>query len=324
MGRALLATVIGVAVVLILSLMRYVSAPLPSVPADADAADRFLARRGKETLERVVGEGERPRPLGSEANASTRRALAAELKRIGFATETQRSLSCSAHGACGVVENVIGTLDGTSASLGALLLASHYDSVPISPGASDDGIGMAAMLEVARALAAGPRPLRTVVLLFTDGEEDGLLGADAFVASHPLAKRVKLVVNVDARGSSGPSEMFETSRGNAWLVKRMAARLEHPVTTSLFYEAYRRMPNDTDFTAFKRIAHGVNFANTSSIQNYHTPQDALRNLDARTLQHHGDQVLALARALARRGTATRRRRPRAVMPCGSTSSRRGS
>ena len=99
-------------------------------------------------------------------------------------------------------------------------------------------------------------------------------------------KRVRMTVNVDSRGSRGPSQMFETSRGNAWLVSLMARTLERPVTSSLYYEVYKRMPNDTDFTVTRTIAAGVNFANTAAIENYHTPLDTLAVADLGTLQHH--------------------------------------
>lgn len=295
MARALLATIAAVFAVLGLCLVRY--APPPPVPRDAPP-ERFSAQRARDVLEKIVSPDGKSRMLGSEHDARARKALLAELGKAGWKTETQRSLSCSHHGACAVVENVIGRLEGTDPSLPAVLVTAHHDSVPVSPGASDDGMGAAAVVETARALAAGQRPKRTVIVLLADGEEDGLLGADAFVVSHPLAKTVKLAVNVDARGSTGPSTMFETSSGNAWLISLMASEVKRPVTTSLFYEVYKRMPNDTDFTAVKRIAHGLNFANTAGIQHYHTPDDSLLTTDPGTLQHHGDHVLAATRALA--------------------------
>jgi hypothetical protein len=73
-------------------------------------------------------------------------------------------------------------------ALPAVLVMSHYDSVHNSPGAADDSLGAAAALEIARALKAGPQPARDVIFLFTDGEEAGLLGAEAFFARDPLLR----------------------------------------------------------------------------------------------------------------------------------------
>ena len=83
------------------------------------------------------------------------------------------------------------------------------------PAASDDGAGSAALLETIRALRARKQPLaHDVIVLFTDGEEAGLLGAAAFVREHPWAKDVAFMLNFEARGTSGRSFMFETGPGN--------------------------------------------------------------------------------------------------------------
>ncbi len=96
----------------------------------------------------------------------------------------------------------------------AVLATAHYDSVPAGPGTSDDGAGAAVVVELARIFAT--RQTRNdVIFLVTDGEETGLRGATAFAEHHPLMARVGVVVNVEARGASGPSLMFETGPGNA-------------------------------------------------------------------------------------------------------------
>ena len=100
-----------------------------------------------------------------------------------------------------------------------------------------------------------------LIFLFTDGEEAGLLGAKAFVDEHPWAKDVRLVLNFDARGNSGSAIMFETSNQNGALIRGFARSAPYPVTTSLSYEIYKRLPNNTDFTEFRRAGlAGLNFA----------------------------------------------------------------
>ena len=143
----------------------------------------------------------------------------------------------------------------------AVILAGHYDSVSSGPGASDDGHSVAMELETLRALRSGP-PLRNdIVFLFTDSEEGGLLGAKAFVEHHPLAKQAGLVMNFEARGTSGPAMMFETSEGNGRIVREFAAAAPDPITSSLSYEAYKLLPNDTDLTIFKQAGlPGLGFA----------------------------------------------------------------
>ena len=82
------------------------------------------------------------------------------------------------------------------------MLAAHYDSVAACPGPSDDGAAVAAMLESVRALLTVDLLRNDLVLLITDGEEDGLLGAAAFAPKYPLADRRAVVLNWEAR--AGP------------------------------------------------------------------------------------------------------------------------
>jgi hypothetical protein len=196
------------------------------------------------------------------------------------------------------VANVLARLPGREPGKSVLLM-SHYDSVPAGPGASDDMTGVAAILEIARVLKAGPPPRHGVLLLFSDGEEAALLGSRAFVASSPAMQEVGAVVNLEARGSSGPSLMFETSGPDAWTVSRFASGVPRPFATSLSSTIYRYMANDTDLTVFKgRRVPGLNFAFIGEPSHYHTAADSFANASADSLQHHGDNALAAVRALA--------------------------
>ena len=85
--------------------------------------------------------------------------------------------------------------------------------------------GVATILEGLRAYnASGKKPLNDIIVVFTDAEEIGLVGASLFVDKHPWAKNVGLVLNFEARGSGGPSNMIvETNGGNTNLIKAFAA-----------------------------------------------------------------------------------------------------
>lgn len=280
----------------VFALMQVRVAPPVPKPADA-AATEFSAGRARVILRDLVGDG-RPHPTGTEANARVRERILVELSRLGYAPEVQNAFACDRYGTCGAVKNVLALLPGAQAGK-AVLLAAHYDSVAAGPGASDDGAGVAALLEIARALKGDPPRRNPVIFLLDDGEEAGLLGAKAFAEGHPWAREVGAVINVEARGSRGPSLMFETSPDNAWLVRLLAASVERPVTSSLFYSVSQRLPNDTDLTVFKEHGlAGLNFAYVGGVMHYHTPLDSFENADPRSLQHHGDNALAMARALA--------------------------
>lgn len=257
--------------------------------------------RALQTLEGLIPDG--PHPVGSAANAGVRDRIIGEFARLGLETRIQTRLVCNDEGVCGQVENLLASFpepaqDPHESGLPGILLVAHYDSVPAGPGAGDDLSGVACLLEVARALAAeaGPEQER-VSFLVTDGEEIGLLGAHAFVAHHPWLARIDSVINLEARGSSGPSLLFETGAENSWLMELYAAHAPRPSATSYSVEVYRRMPNDTDFSPFRdRGISGVNFAFIEDSHNYHTANDTVDRLDPRSLQHHGDNVLPLVRA----------------------------
>src|SRR5436309_3266412 len=74
-----------------------------------------------------------------------------------------------------------------------------------------------------------------IVYLVTDAEEVALLGAEGFVSDPALLRSTAAVINVEARGTSGPSFLFETSRRNAWLARIIAHALPRPATSSLYY-----------------------------------------------------------------------------------------
>ena len=292
------AGLIAALALLALALLLAVVQSGPPSPRGADApASEFSAARALEVQRGFMGDGV-PHPVGTPANARVREKILAHLRGLGYAPEVQQAFACSPWGNCARVSNVLAHLPGREPGKSVLLMA-HYDSVPAGPGAGDDGAGVAAVLEVARILKAGPPPRHGVMLLITDGEEIGLLGARAFAEQSPALAEVGAVVNLEARGTGGPSLMFETSGPDGWLVSRWAAGASRPFTSSLFSTIYRNMPNDTDLTVFRRRnIPGMNFAFIDSPTHYHTPLDNLRNLSPASLQHHGDNALAAVRGLA--------------------------
>lgn len=270
---------------------------VPSMPAHGVADDQFSGRRAYTLLGRLYA-GARPHPVGSTANMILRERISFALRRLGYYPRTQREFVCNRWGTCATVENIIAELPGRENGKSVVLM-SHYDSVPAGPGVGDDGSGVAITLEVARILKREEPPRNTVVFLITDGEEAGLLGAQAFVEHEPAAKNIGAVVNLEARGTGGNSYMFETNRDNAWVVALLGRALSRPATSSLFYEMYKRLPNDTDFSVLKRAGiQGTNFAFIGGALRYHTPLDDLHHLSDATLEQQGENALAMLRAFA--------------------------
>ena len=301
MLRALL-----VATALVLAVVLGVAPIAPMVPAPASApATEFSAERAMRTLAVIAA---KPHPTGTAADDEVREYLIHELEALGFEVDVQDATALTdvyakrwgipvvaAH-----VRNIVARRQGKESGP-ALLLMAHYDSRELAPGASDDGYGTATLLETARALAATPPLRHDVVVLLTEGEEEGLLGARAFLEESPLAHEVGLVLNFEARGDRGPVLMFQTSEQAGALIDVLASVAPHVAATSLSQEVYRRMPNDTDLTPWLRAGYpAMNFANVDGFGRYHQPTDTVANADAATVQHHGSYALALTRAFADR------------------------
>lgn len=190
-------------------------------------------------------------------------------------------------------ENIIATIKG-SENQKAVLIAGHYDSVLSAPGAADDIHAVACMLETARILK-NSYPKNDIVFLITDGEEMGLLGAKAFVENKDLSQ-FGLVLNYEARGNSGPSISFEWSNGNAWLVNQVKEAGLRPIANSMSYEIYNRLPNDTDFTYFKRAGlSGINHAFIDGFSYYHNPADNPSKINQNSVLHTGKNMASLTK-----------------------------
>jgi hypothetical protein len=244
----------------------------------------------------IVGDGT-PRVVGTPGAAAGRDRIAGILESLGLRVERQRTRIERRAGAVDL-ENLVAAIDGTGADAGpAIAVVAHSDSVVGSPGASDDGAGVAALCAVARALVARP-PVHGVLLVVTDGEERGLLGAQAFMAQHAAASGLRAVVNLDARGAAGPAAIFELGPESAWLADLIADFVPAPRTQSLAAAIYERMPNGTDFTVFlEGGATGFNVAFIGDVAAYHRPEDTVERQSPWTREHMAQTALGLVRGI---------------------------
>lgn len=224
-----------------------------------------------------------PRTTAAPPGVAPPRAFAAKEAGTGnatFANATDRTAKAN------------GTRGGPAAP-GAILLMAHYDSAPTSPGASDDGYGTAALLEMMRWASQQRTRHHDWIFLFTDAEERGLLGARAFAKEHPLMEQIRFVINAEARGNQGPSLLFESGAGSESFLAELLRSNHQIQSSSVAAAVYNWMPNDTDFSIFRdRGLPGVNFANLGGVLAYHSMHDTVAAVDQRTLQHLGDSLLA--------------------------------
>jgi hypothetical protein len=282
--------------------------PAP-VPANAPDTAFSSAR----AMTHLVELARAPRPVGAPEHDRARELVFGWLQELGLEPELHETVSLRRAGSGDLLRGA--SLRSVVARLPASLppgvprrsvvLTAHYDAVPLSHGAGDDGVGVVAIVEAVRALqaslAAGAPPLANdLVILLTDGEEIGLLGARAFVESHPWMEEVRLVVSAEMRGTGGPVHMFETGPDNGWILGALGAADPYPWGTSVAVEVYRRLPNDTDFTPFREAGvQGLNLAGIGGARHYHQATDRPANVDEATLQHMGARLLALAAGLGR-------------------------
>ncbi|KRB46703.1 M20/M25/M40 family metallo-hydrolase [Phenylobacterium sp. Root700] len=274
----------------------------PPAPVTAPQAS-FSAARAMTDVEVIA---RAPHPTGTPANAAVRDYLVQRMTALGLETQVQhtdafrqRKTGAEVSIRGGAVENVIGVLPGRDRTAPALALMAHYDSVPGSPGAADDAAGVAAALEIVRALKVQGQPARDVILLMTDGEEAGLLGAYGFFEQHPMAKRIGFLMNMESRGGGGRAQMFQTGAENGGAIDLFRKTATSPTASSLTVFMYEKMPNDTDFTVSKDAGiPGLNYAFIGRQFDYHSPTSTPANLDKGSLQHLGQETLAAAREAA--------------------------
>ncbi|MDY7395907.1 M28 family peptidase [Aureibaculum sp. 2210JD6-5] len=241
----------------------------------------------------------KPHFVGTIEHKKVQDYIVAELQKLGLKTEIQQQVALNKKWRAGTTaQNIIAKIEGSSNSK-ALLLLTHYDSaVHSSLGASDAGSGVVTILEGLRAfLAKNKNPKNDIIILLSDAEELGLLGANAFVNHHPWAKNVGLVLNFESRGSGGPSYMLmETNGGNKKLIEQFSkANPKYPVASSLMYSIYKMLPNDTDLTVFREDGsiQGFNFAFIDDHFDYHTQLDSYERLDRNTLEHQASYLMPM-------------------------------
>lgn len=259
----------------------------------------FDCERAMERLREFVGDST-PRAVATPGHDAALERLRARLSSMNCTVSEQNFFARGWNRKAVAMTNLLVRVAGSerSADLPMVLLSAHYDGVPMGPGAGDNAVGVACAIEIVEELAAD-RPKRDVLVLFTDGEETGLCGALAFAQDAPEWASVGAVVNLDARGSDGPVHIFEVGADGPKHAQ-LLAKLNLPAhTTSLAGEAYKRMPNGTDFTVYQRGGKaGFNLAFIGSPRNYHTPADTLEHVDPATLCAMGTSALELVRALS--------------------------
>jgi hypothetical protein len=195
--------------------------------------------------------------------------------------------------------NYLVTVDAPNTNKG-IMFVSHYDSTRFGPGAGDDLISVASMLEALREVNGKNQLSNDMYFLFTDGEELDLFGANAFVAKNTnMKEKIELIINLEARGNSGALLMFETSDNNKGIVEALNKAVDYTCMFSFLASLYKTMPNDTDLSTFLDAGYtGMNFAVVGSPENYHGLTDNYKNLNRNTAYMYYKTTTSLANYLS--------------------------
>jgi hypothetical protein len=282
---------IAIALIVIIVAVGWVSLRLlepPNVVPASEGDKIFSAERASSFLKEIAKE---PHAAGTRAHDVVRDYILNYCKQMGLETDLMDKTGLVAQNtsiSAGRAQNILARMKGTRTEK-TILVMSHYDSQPNTPGAGDDGVGVAAMMEAIQLLKSGEPLANDILFLFTDLEECGMLGAEAFVSQYARLDSIALIINLEARGNAGVGFTFEFSKLNGWMMRQYSMAVERPYANSFAYEIYKMMTNYTDFTMFRETnISGFNTALINGYAYYHSMADRVENLDLRSLQHLGD------------------------------------
>ncbi|XP_034458493.1 endoplasmic reticulum metallopeptidase 1 [Hippoglossus hippoglossus] len=277
----------------------------------------FNAVRARVHLEQITSVG--PRPVGSHENeVLTVGYLLEQIEKIRvetaagpnqLTTDVQRPTGTFSIDFLGGftsfydrVTNIAVRLEPKGGAKHLMLANCHFDTVANSPGASDDAVSCAVMLEVLHSLANQSTPIHHgVVFLFNGAEENILQASHGFITQHPWAKQVRAFINLEAAGVGGKEVVFQTGPENPWLVEAYVQAAKHPFASVVGQEVFQSgiIPSDTDFRIYRDFGNipGIDLAFIENGFIYHTKYDTADRILTDSIQRAGDNILAVLKYL---------------------------
>jgi hypothetical protein len=209
--------------------------------------------------------------------------------------------------------NVVGVIPGADPVLRnqVVLIDAHYDHLGIRTGqgpdsvmngADDDASGVVAVMEIARALARGPAPKRTVVVAATTGEEVGLLGTRWYI-QHPARPLEAMVANLEIEMIGRPDSLAG-GVGRGWLTGFERSTMGELFTSAGLPIVADPRPSEQFFMRSDNIAfaeRGIVAHTLSSFNmhtDYHEATDDVSRVDFEHMTRLVDVAVRAARLLA--------------------------
>nr|XP_025036521.1 endoplasmic reticulum metallopeptidase 1 [Pelodiscus sinensis] len=192
------------------------------------------------------------------------------------------------------ITNVVVKLEPRSGAKHAVLSNCHFDSVPNTPGASDDAVSCSVMLEILNPLSKSSDPLQhAVIFLFNGAEESILQASHGFITQHRWAKSIKAFINL---------LVFQTGPENPWLVQAYVFAAKHPFASVVAQEVFQSgiIPAETDFRIYRDFGNipGIDLAFIENGYIYHTKYDTPDRILSDSIQRAGDNILGMLKYLA--------------------------
>uniref|UniRef100_UPI00398F56CE endoplasmic reticulum metallopeptidase 1 isoform X8 n=1 Tax=Pristiophorus japonicus TaxID=55135 RepID=UPI00398F56CE len=228
----------------------------------------FSAHTARKHLQHITDFG--PRPAGSPANEIlTVNYLLKQIQKIQEGSAAAHSIAVDIQRPSGSfsidflggfssyyhnITNIVVKLEPKDGAKHAVLANCHFDSVANSPGASDDAVSCAVMLEVLNALSKSSTPLQHAVIFVFNGAEENILQAShGFITQHPWAKLIRAFINLEAAGVGGKELVFQSGPENPWLVQAYVRAAKHPFASVVGQEVFQSgvIPSDTDFRIYR-------------------------------------------------------------------------
>jgi Zn-dependent M28 family amino/carboxypeptidase len=262
------------------------------------------------TVRALAADSMEGRRAGTAGGARARRYLAARLRLLGLRplrTGYEQSFAMGDTGQTGV--NLLGVIPGTGRPEQYIVLSAHYDHLGtvggrIYNGADDNASGVAAVLALTEAILRAPLA-RSVIVALLDGEEEGSLGAKAFLAQPPVPRAALLLdVNLDMVSHSEKGELFAAGTFYSPALRPVLDSLRHhaPVRLLLGHDrpdgsAGRDWTDESDQGPFHAAGIPFIYFGVEDHKDYHRPSDDPETITVPFFGRAVGTILAAIRSL---------------------------